>query len=119
MEPYRQIALITTIHCRIRGPVGAQEQGTPKPACRSPRPDEDMEATVVSQTAVVDFYSRACAAIASADPRVPCVVGPTPYYKVVCHARPLASPRRLGRYGYQSSTVLLGKKRRPWACLNV
>lgn len=37
---------------------------------------------VVPQAAVRQFYEGVCGAIAAEDARVPCVVGPTPYYKV-------------------------------------
>ena len=36
----------------------------------------------VPQSAVVRFYEGVCGAIHSVDDRMPCVVGPTPYYKV-------------------------------------
>ena len=37
---------------------------------------------VVPQAAVRQFYEGVCGAIASVDSHMPCVVGPTPYYKV-------------------------------------
>ena len=37
---------------------------------------------VVSQSEVRHFYEGVCATIAAVDTRMPCVVGPTPYYKV-------------------------------------
>ena len=36
----------------------------------------------IPQEAVRTFYEGVCAAVASVDARMPCVVGPTPYYKV-------------------------------------
>lgn len=36
----------------------------------------------VPQSAVVHFYEGVCGAVHAVDDRMPCVVGPTPYYKV-------------------------------------
>ena len=36
----------------------------------------------VAQSAVRSFYEGVCATVSSVDPRLPCVVGPAPYYKV-------------------------------------
>ena len=35
----------------------------------------------IDQTRVRRFYEEVCAAVAGVDERVPCVVGPAPYYK--------------------------------------
>ena len=45
-------------------------------------PMSEPRSKIVAQASVRRFYEGVCGVIASVDPRTPCVVGPTPYYKV-------------------------------------
>ena len=70
---------------RRRGDARAAEQGvTPDLTPRIPHIQVMSEPRnkAVAQETVARFYEGVCAAVHRVDNRMPCVVGPTPYYKV-------------------------------------
>ena len=62
-------------------------------------PMSEPRSKIVAQASVRRFYEGVCGGIAAVDPRTPCVVGPTPYYKVRggrCSSRRLAGAPSVG-----------------------
>ena len=100
-EPRNKVARALTC-TRPPAPTPTQprkEVGTAKPLETSALDDHPgpsfpaSRSQVVAQSAVRAFYEGVCGAISDVDPRMPCIVGPAPYYKVEPRRAP--EPRSL------------------------